>query len=71
MEKEKKTVRLGDLLTEKEIEKCVYLWKIERKEELREYLDGMKDELEKKGANSGYLYYMLEYMLGNVRKKGK
>jgi hypothetical protein len=55
-------VRLGDLLSEEQLDECLRLIKATNFTALREYLFGFRQELEIKGVNSDYLAYYLEYL---------
>lgn len=61
------TFRLGDLLTEPQIEAVLDIIEhcpdsIERVKRLKEYLNTFKDDLEKKGVVADYLAYVIEHL---------
>jgi len=55
------SIALGQLLDKSELEIALNLINQNDYKKLREFLNSIKDKLEKKGISADYLYYLLEH----------
>jgi len=60
-----KKVTLGELLEESDFKKVEGLIRFRKWEELRKFLNSIKDKLEKRGIVADYLFYCLKYQFDN------